>query len=291
MKVVLLNPPFEFKVSRDSRWPEYTKSGTLYYPYWLAYATGVLMEQSNHEPLLIDAIANGWGFETTIKEIEKFDPGLVVIETTTPTVINDMRFAERLKERIKAKICFVGTHVSVLAEETLRRCEAIDFIARREYDYTIRDLADSLEGKLPLKKVLGISFRKGKRLIHNPERPFVRNLDALPFVSKVYKKFLDIRKYRYALARHPMVQIWSSRSCPYQCTFCVYPQTFSGRIYRMRSPQNFVEELEWIKENLPVKEVFIEDDTFTVNKKRVIKICRLIRERKLDIVWSCNARA
>jgi len=143
-----------------------------------------------------------------------------------------------------------------------------------------------------LRKVLGISYKKNKKIIHNKDRPFIKNLDALPFVSKVYKKFLDVENYRYALARHPMIQIWSSRGCPNMCTFCQLPQTFSGRMFRTRSPENFVDELEWIKENLTqIKEVFIEDDTFSVDKKRVTRICELIKERKLDLVWSCNARA
>ena len=105
MRVLLLNPPFRFKVSRDSRWPEHTKSGTLYYPFWLAYATGLLMQESDHEVLLLDAIAKNWNFDETLKRIEKFKPDLVVIETTTPTFSSDARFAKELKKRIKCKIC------------------------------------------------------------------------------------------------------------------------------------------------------------------------------------------
>lgn len=86
MKVLFLNPPFKFKISRASRWPEYTKSGTLYYPFWLAYATGVLMD-SNHKPLLLDAIAKGLNFFETIKEASKFNPDLLVVETSTPNFV------------------------------------------------------------------------------------------------------------------------------------------------------------------------------------------------------------
>ena len=292
MRVLFLNPPYKFKISRDSRWPEYTKSGTLYYPYWLAYAAGLMMQESEHKVLLLDAIAKGWSFEETLKEIERFKPDLIVMETTTPTFSSDSYFAEKVKERIECKICFVGTHVSALPEESLRNGKAIDFVARREYDYTILELANNLESGKPLKEVLGISFKKNKRIIHTPNRPLIQNLDVLPFVSKVYKKFLDIMDYRYSLARHPMVQIWSARGCPNMCIFCQYPQVFSGRVFRTRSPENFVSELEWIKSNLPeVKEIFVEDDTMTIDKKRIVKICKLIKERNLDIVWSLNARA
>jgi radical SAM superfamily enzyme YgiQ (UPF0313 family) len=170
--------------------------------------------------------------------------------------------------------------------------KSIDFIARKEYDYTVLDLADTLEKNGKLENVLGLSYRKNGKIIHNPDRPLISNLDSLPFVSKVYKKFLDVRDYRYALARHPMIQIWSSRGCPHRCTFCQIPQTFMGHVFRARSPENFVDELEWIRKNLPeIKEIFIEDDTFTVDKRRVLKICDLIEERGLNLVWSVNARA
>ena len=292
MKVLFLNPPFKFKLSKESRWPEFTKSGTLYYPFWLSYATGLMLEKSDHDVLLLDAIAKGWGFDKTLKKIRNFSPELVVLETTTPTFLNDVRFAEELKEKCNCKICFVGTHVSALPDDSLKTSEAIDFVARKEYDFTVLELANAIEKNGNLKRVLGLSFKQNGKIIHNKDRPFIQNLDELPFVSKVYKKFLDVRDYRYALARHPMIQIWSSRGCPNMCTFCVYPQTFSGRIFRVRSPENFVDELEWITQNLPqIKEIFIEDDTFTVIKPRIVKICKLIKKRKLDIVWSCNARA
>jgi radical SAM superfamily enzyme YgiQ (UPF0313 family) len=281
MKILLLNPPHKFKLSRSSRWPEYTKSGTLYYPFWLAYATGVLLK-TNHEPILIDAIAKGWDFSRTIEEIIKHKIDLLVVETTTPSIINDIKFIEELKKVNKIKIVLVGTHVTALPEQTLSMSDSIDFIARGEYDYTIPDLANHLEKNGNIKNVLGISYRDNKKIVHNPDRPLIQNLDELPFVSKIYKKFLNVRDYRYALARHPMIQILSGRGCPNYCTFCNVPQRFKSHEFRIRTAKNFVDELEWIVKNLPeIKEIFIEDDTFTVNKQRVTEICKLIKERKL----------
>ena len=290
MRIALINPPNKFKISKSSRWPEYTKSGTLYYPIWLSYATGVLLE-NGHNVILIDAIANNWDFSKTIDEIIKFNPDLVVVGTSTPTIFDDIKFVEEFKKTVNTKIVLVGTHVSALPEETLRMSKSIEFVARKEYDYTILDLANTLENDGNLKNVLGISYRHGKNIIHNSDRPLIQNLDYLPFVSKIYKKFLNVYYYRYALARHPMIQIFSSRGCPNRCTFCDIPQTFMDRTFRKRSPKNFVDELEWVSKNLPeIKEIFIEDDTFTVDKKRVMEICELIKERSLDIVWSVNAR-
>lgn len=288
---MLLNPPFKFKISRSSRWPEYTKSGTLYYPFWLAYAAGVLVK-AGHETVLVDAVANGWGITKTINEVVKFDPELLVIETSTSTIAYDINFIKKLKKASDAKVVLVGPHVSALPEDTLKMSKDIDFVARKEYDHTILDLATTLEKNGKIKDVLGISYRKWRKVVHNPDRPIIRNLDNLPFVSEIYKKFLDVRDYRYALAMHPMIQILSSRGCPNRCTFCQLPQTFMSRAFRARSPENFVDELEFIKNELPeVKEIFIEDDTFTVNQERVSKICDLIKERGLDITWSTNVRA
>jgi len=291
MKIALLNPPHRFRVSRTSRWPEHTKSGTLYYPFWLAHVAGVLLE-TEHEPLLIDAIARCWNFRRTLDELEKFNPELLVIETSTPTFWSDLRFAEEYKRSVGGKVAVVGTHVSALPGESIRLSEAVDFIARNEYDYTIPELANALEKDERIGDIKGISYRHNGRIVHNKNRELIKDLDALPFVSPIYKKYLNVRDYRYALARHPMIQIKSSRGCPSTCTFCNVPQTFMYRKYRTRSVKNFVDELEWIAENLPeIKEIFFEDDTFSIDKKRVVEICDLIRERKLDLVWSANTRA
>jgi radical SAM superfamily enzyme YgiQ (UPF0313 family) len=292
MRVLLLNPPYKFKISRDSRWPELTKSGTLYYPIWLSYAAGLLLKKGHHVKL-VDAIANGWNNEKAMEELMDFGPQLLVVNTSTPTIKSDIAFVEEVKKQIPAvKIAMVGPHPSALAEQVLSATDAVDFIARHEYDYTLADLIAVIEGTKKIETILGVSYKKNKIAFHNKDRPFITSLDDLPFVSEVYKKFLNIKKYRYALARHPMIQIFSSRGCPNMCTFCVYPQAMMGRVCRARSPENFVVELQWIKQNMPeVKEIFIEDDTFSVDKERVKKICDLIIRKELDIVWSVNVRA
>lgn len=289
MRILFLNPPHRFKISRSSRWPEKTKSGTLYYPYWLAYATGVAFEKG-HDVLLVDAISKKSSFDKTKNVVLKFNPKLLVVDTSTPTIKNDIEFIDFLKNKgFKGKIVVVGTHPSALPEETLKMSKNIDFIARGEYDHTIPDLAENLDKP---EKVLGISYRSRNRIVNNKNRSLVQDLNKIPFVSKTYKKFLDINDYFYAFAKKPMIQILSSRGCPNRCTFCSYPQTFEGRNFRARSAENLVAELEYIKKELPeIKEIFIEDDTFTVNRGRVNEICDLIIKKKLNITWSVNVRA
>lgn len=296
MKVLLINSPFKVKISKDSRWPEYTKSGTLYYPFWLAYATAVIMERGKHKPLLLDAIARKMSFEESIKRAKKFNPDLVVIETSTPTAHSDVKFAEMIKEELgeDVKTALSGTLASARPFELMKMSESIDFVIRGEYDFTVDELATALEKGEEVKKVLGITYRSGDCIYNSPPRPLVKDLDSIPFVSKAYKKFLNIFDYRYALARYPMVQTWSSRGCPARCTFCQYTQSFTMHLFRERSPKNVVDEMEYIIENFPaVKEIFFEDDTMTINQKRVLEMCKEIKERGLHesgVVWSCNVR-
>lgn len=291
MRVLLLNPPNKYKISKTSRWPEWTKSGTLYYPFWLAYATSVLME-SKHKPLLLDAIAKNMDFSMTLEKISDFKPDMIVMESTTPSIHRDAEFAARVKKMTDVAMVFTGRHVTATTEETMKMFKSIDIVARGEYDYTVLDIANELNNGHNLKEVLGITFRENGDIIDTPVRPLVQDLDSIPFVSKAYREFLDVRDYRYALAQHPMLQLWSSRGCPNRCTYCDYPQVFTMHTFRMRSAKSVVDEMEYIHKHLPnVKEIFLEDDTFTIDRNRVLEVCRQIKERGLDLIWSCNVRA
>ncbi len=292
MNVLMLNPPFKGRFSRTSRSPGVATGGTLYYPYWLAYATGIL-DNSGFNVNLIDAPAEGLSINDVIKKVGRFPPDLIVINTTTPSIYNDVKVAEELKEIFPTSfVTLVGTHPSALPEETLRLGSKVDAVARGEYDYTIRDLAFCIRDKGDLRSIEGLVFREGDKLIHNKARPLIENLDELPFVTKVYKKFLNIRNYFYAALDYPYVMILTGRGCPYRCSFCLYPQTFSGRRYRPRSAANVVDEFEYIVDSLPeVREIEIDDDTFTVDKRRVKEICQGILARGIKIKWYAQVRA
>ena len=288
MKILLLNPPFLPRYSRSSRSPATTKSGTFYYPYFLAYCCGVL-ERKEFKVRLIDAVAKGWSHEQTVEFAKEFKPDLVVIDTSTPSIYNDVKVGEEIKDALpNAHINLVGTHPTALPEETLSLSSKIDSICRSEYDYTVADLASAIEKKKSLKTVDGLSFKEGKKIMHNKPRELITNLNELPFVSRVYKKHLNIKDYFYASVTYPQVTILTARGCPYSCSFCNIPFKAS---YRFRSPENVVDELEYIQNELPeVKEVMIEDDTFSVSKDRTIEICDLLIKRKIKLKWSCNAR-
>jgi len=281
MKTLFLNPPsFDRFDSAGARFAATRKTRSLWYPAWLGYAAALVPNSQ-----LIDSPATNTTLDHLLKIIKKFD--LIVIYTSTPSINNDLQVAQSLKKtHPQAKIVFTGPHVSVLDKQTLKSSPAIMAVARQEFDYTILELSQ----KKPLSKIKGLTYRKGSQIIRNPNRPPVHNLDKLGFVSKVYQRDLPINRYHLPFCLHPYLAIYAGRGCPARCIFCLWPQTFTGRIYRKRSVKNVIKEINWIKKNLPqIKEIFFDDDTFTINQSWVKEFCQAIKP--LHITWSVNARA
>src|SRR6202012_6022176 len=121
-------------------------------------------------------------------------------------------------------------------------------------------------------------------------RPILEDMDQLPFVSPIYKRDLTPENYFSGYLSHPYVSIYTGRGCRSRCTFCLWPQTVGGHRYRTRSVEDVLEEVKWIRDNMPeVKEIMFDDDTFTDFKPRVEEIARGLG--KLGVTWSCNAKA
>ena len=249
MKTLLLNPPsFEkFDGGAGSRYQATREITSFWYPVWLAYPAGLIKESR-----LLDAPADGVTPEQTVQIARDYD--FVVLFTSTPGFKSDIRLAEMLKDaKPQIKIAFVGPHVSVQTEESLRASTAIDFVARKEFDYSVAEFA---WGKR-VEEIDGISFRKNGRVVHNPNRPAIENLDALPYVADIFKRDLDFRKYNIPYLLYPYVSLYTSRGCPAQCTFCLWPQTMSGHRWRTRSSDNVAAEVQrvlrlfaWLEESL-----------------------------------------
>jgi anaerobic magnesium-protoporphyrin IX monomethyl ester cyclase len=295
MKVLFLNPPFKSeygRFSRTSRSPAITRAGTVYYPFWLA-AAAAATEEDGFKIKFIDAPADRISLDEVVVRAKRFNPKLIIVDTSTPSIFNDVSVANLLKKHIKGvKVALVGTHVSALPKETLEIDKSIDAVCVEEYDYTVRDLARAVKSKKPLKTVEGLAFRDSKgNIIVNKKRELIKDLDKLPMLSKFYKKHLRIENYFFAACDYPMIMLITGRGCPGRCTFCVYPQVFHRRMYRFRSAKNIFEEFKYIKKNLPqVKEVGIEDDTFTAHIPRTREFCQMMIDSKLKLKWYCNVR-
>jgi anaerobic magnesium-protoporphyrin IX monomethyl ester cyclase len=293
MEVLALNPPFHSRYSRSQRSPGVIKSGVVYYPLWLAYAVGVL-EQDGFAVKLVDAPAAGLDLPSVLKIAGECRPRLVVIDTSTPSIYSDIQVAEAVKSLLpRAFTLLAGPHVTALPGPSLEISPAVNAVVRGEYDYTIRDVARVLAGEGNLGTVLGLSYRADDGcLVHNPDRPMIQDLDALPFVSQVYQHHLHIKDYFYSIARYPQVAIVTGRGCPYQCTYCLWPQTITGHGYRKRSVGNVADEFEYIARELPqVKEVFIEDDTLTADPRQCFALAEELMRRGNRLPFSANSRA
>lgn len=291
MKIYMLNPPYFPHFGRSARWQDTGRGGTLYYPIWLAYATALL--EQRHCMKLVDAVARGWTINETVQDIIQFSPDLIVIDTSFPSLKNDIGIARTIKDSgVNAKIVIVGPPASQYAHTILGN-DCVDYVARWEYDFILNELVFAIEEGNSIHGVKGISFKENGTILHNPDRALStsEDLDTIPFVAKIYKKYLNVNDYFLGQSLYPEVQIFTGRGCPNNCTFCAWPQTLTGRTYRTRSLGNVLDEIEWIQNNLDVKEIFFEDDTFTLNKQRIVDFCKGYQERGLTIVWSCNARA
>ncbi|MEW6265010.1 MAG: radical SAM protein [Thermodesulfobacteriota bacterium] len=291
MKVCLVNPPFTERFCRSARWQASSKGTALWMPIWLIYATGVL-EQAGHVCRLIDSPARRQSRRELIEEVRRFEPGLTVIYTATTSIHNDLEIAGLLKQaRPEAKTAAVGPHVSVLPEESLRIGPGLDFVIRREFDHVLPRLADCLENNGRLEDVPGLSWLEDGACRQTGEALPLRDLDALPFSIQVIEKHLDIYDYRMDYLLYPWVQTYFGRGCAGRCVFCLWPQTFLGHTYRTRGLDSLMAELEYLDRRAPhVRELMIDDDSFTRDTDRVARFCEQKLTKGYDLRWTANVR-
>ena len=283
MKTLFLQPPsFDgFDGGAGSRYQAKREIKSFWYPTWLAQPAALVPGSR-----LIDAPPARLGMQPVVDAAMVHD--LCIIHTSTPSFASDVKVARALKDANPAlKIGFVGAKVAVQPAESLAQGEAIDFVARNEFDFTIKEVAEGRD----LSSVDGISYRNAEGvLVHNRDRAVLEDMDQLPFVTEVYKRDLRIEDYFIGYLMHPYVSLYTGRGCKSRCTFCLWPQTVGGHRYRVRSPGHVAAEIALAKSYFPqVREFFFDDDTFTDNLPRAEAIARQLG--KLGVMWSCNAKA
>jgi hopanoid biosynthesis associated radical SAM protein HpnJ len=283
MRTLFLQAPsFDgFDGGAGSRYQAKREIRSFWYPTWLAQPAA-LVENSR----LIDAPPHGTRLPEVLAQAKDFD--LAVLHTSAPSFASDVKALAHLKDANPAlKAGLIGAKVAVDPEGSLAASAAIDFVARNEFDFAIREVA---EGRA-WDRIAGLSYRGADGAIHhNPERAILENMDRLPFVTPVYKRDLIIEKYFIGYLKHPYISLYTGRGCKSRCTFCLWPQTVGGHRYRTRSVRHVIEEITWAKAAFPqVKEFFFDDDTFTDDLPRAEAIARELG--RLGVRWSCNAKA
>ncbi len=283
MRTLFLQAPsFDgFDGGAGSRYQAKREIKSFWYPTWLAQPAA-LVEHSK----LIDAPPHKTKLSEITAQAKDFD--LAVLHTSTPSFASDIKTIEALKAaNPNLKAGLIGAKVAVEADKSMQAAPVVDFVARNEFDFTIKDVTDGQSWS----SIPGLSFRNDSGVIvHNKDRAILENMDSLPFVTPVYKRDLVMENYFIGYLKHPYISIYTGRGCKSRCTFCLWPQTVGGHRYRTRSVDHVIEEIVWAKKNFPqTKEFFFDDDTFTDNMPRAEEIAR--RLGKLGIQWSCNAKA
>ncbi len=283
-KTLFLSPPsFDgFDGGAGARYQAKREITSYWYPTWLAQPAALVPGSK-----LIDAPPHHLDTEDVLRTATQHD--LVIMHTSTPSLANDVECARRIKaQNPDTKVGFIGAHVAVLPEKTLKDNPIIDFVCRHEFDYTCKELA---EGR-PWTEIKGLSWRdENGELQRTEDRELIANWDAMPSVMPVYARDLDIKKYFIGYLLHPYVSFYTGRGCPAKCTFCLWPQTIGGHKYRTKSPDAVGREMEEAKALFgdTVREYMFDDDTFTIDRKRAIEISKHMK--RLKLTWSCNARA
>jgi radical SAM superfamily enzyme YgiQ (UPF0313 family) len=289
MRVAVVNPPFmDGRFSRTSRSPAIVKSGTMYWPFWLAYLVGGL-ERAGHETQFLDCPARGIPARELPGLLRGFDPEMVVVDTSTPSIVSDLETARSVSDALpETRVFLVGTHVSALPLQVLRQAPFVAAVAVGEYDLSLLRAANGED--LAAIPGLGVNTPDGPVLTGPPE--LVEDLDSLPFLADVYRKHLRPEDYFFAAARFPSVMTITSRGCPYRCSFCVWPQVLHPGGYRARSPENVAREFRLLAEYFPqVREIVVEDDTFSVDSERVFRVSEALAAAGNRLPWTANTRA
>jgi len=286
MKFSFINAsPFDLLIQKNKK----TLIPASWPPLGILYLAKILGERGI-ETSVLDQPAKGFTVEETVKWVEKEDPDILGFSTISSSGHTAALISDKVKNKNpNITIVFGGHYATFNADRVLNKYPSVDIIVRGEGEKTIVDLLDCLRNKINLKKVLGISFMDGGDLVSTPNRPLIEDLDSIPFPDR---SLLDVDYHSTIaganIAVKKFTSILSSRGCVHRCRFCS-SQKFACNIWRSRSVENILEELQYLKSDGFDQFIFV-DDSFTLNQKRVIELCKSIRKEKLDIEWICEGR-
>ncbi|MCD6405454.1 MAG: radical SAM protein [Planctomycetes bacterium] len=284
MKVLLINPPRANEIIGNNPVIIEEERG-FNPPLGLLYLAAYLEAHSDHDIKVIDSQVERLTYDQLAERVKTQAPDVVGLTTMTLTLLDVMKTAEIVKRvSPSTKVVLGGPHVHLYPDESIRLKNA-DFLVLGEGEEAFKDLLDSIDDKDRLSRVTGLVFEHNGQIVNTGIRPAIEDLDALPFPAR---HMVPYKKYSSLLAKGDCVTtMFTSRGCPFKCTFCDRPHL--GSRFRSRSPGNVVDELEKCV-RMGIVEFLIYDDTFTVNRARVMGICDEIARRRLDIGFDIRAR-
>jgi radical SAM superfamily enzyme YgiQ (UPF0313 family) len=256
----------------------------------LMYLASVL-RRAGHRVRILDGEVERIDHDSMAAFVAAERPDFFGITSTTAQATRAFALAQAVKERAPDTFVVLGgSHASSLPERSLQECDALDAAVFGEGERTILELMDRLAARQPLLGVNGTACRDAGDIVINPARELIEDLDTIPFPAwdlvpmqqYVASTWFPNKVKQYA-------NIFTSRGCPYGCTFCGAKTTWT-RKFRARSPENVVAEMEEVYRRLGIPNFFVSDDLFTLKRKRVMDVCTLILEKQLPITWTCLSR-
>jgi len=286
MKTILVHPPFglEELTGESASMKEVMN---IIPPLGICYIAAYL-EENGKDVEIIDCTPLEMSYGDLIAELDRGQPDVVGLSATTPSFESALKTATLVRERLPESVIVLGgVHVTALPEETLS-CKLFDIGVIGEGELTMLELVNHLEkhGLKKLSKIKGIAFRRGKTVVLTGKREFIQDLDSLPMPAR--HLIPPLEKYHPTPASYkklPHADLMTSRGCPSLCTFC--DRSVFGCSFRGRSAENVVDEVEELVNKYGVKDIKFFDDTFTLDTRRLNRICELFRERGIDVPWSC----
>lgn len=296
MKILLVNPPWVVGgrkgVRAGSRWPHLKipeEERYMPYPFFLGYASS-LLKINNFDVKVIDAIAEYLTYDQFKKQVVKFNPDLLVSETSTPSLQHDLDLLKEIKEKTKCKLALAGPDFNLFTEKFLEENSFVDFVFVGEYEFTLLELINALKTRKNYHKIKGLVCRY-KNKIYNNGRRSLKDINKLPWPDR---ENLPMYKYHDCPGSipEPSVQMHASRGCPFQCIFCAWPPImYGGNNYRTRDVKDVVDEMEFLVKEKGFKSIYFDDDTFNIGKKRMLKFAKELKKRHLNIPWAFMGRS
>ena len=283
MRVLLIMPFMNFDESK------YLSSTDSSFPSGLGYIAAVLVA-AGHQVKIFDFQLKKntlTGFKQLLAQVS-FD--MFGFSVTTVTRNNALQLMRICRSRQKfSKIIAGGPHVTINPGELLAPTSPLDFEVIGEGEKTIVELLECIHAKGCLRKVRGIAFRTGHQVHITTPRPLINNLDIIPFPA--FELFeLDLYKPPPGQCLQPPLRFMStSRGCPHHCIFCETKALWNNRC-RLRSAENIIAEMKILKNKYHAREIQFYDDTFTISKKRIYRLCQGLKTQGIDLFWRCSAR-